>query len=118
MMVTPALSTRSPGTDDGRRALVEVERLFHEQLSPLRLHPGAALAVYWQGRLVLDLVGGYADTQRGEPVRTGHTLPPLLRDQAARLGRPLAADRARRRGARRPGRRALAGVRPAAARSA
>src|SRR5215212_1289491 len=50
-------------------ALAEVERLFADQLSPRRLHPGAALAVYRQGRLVLDLAAGYADAQRGEPVR-------------------------------------------------
>lgn len=49
-------------------ALAEVERRFHEQLSPLRLVPGAALAVYHRGRLVLDLYGGYADTQRGDLV--------------------------------------------------
>jgi CubicO group peptidase (beta-lactamase class C family) len=49
-------------------ALTEVERRFHEQLSPLRLFPGAALAVYRDGDLVLDLGGGYADTQRGELV--------------------------------------------------
>ncbi len=52
-----------------RERLAEVERLFRAQLSPLRLHPGAALAVYRRGRLVLDLAAGLADTQRGEPVR-------------------------------------------------
>jgi CubicO group peptidase (beta-lactamase class C family) len=49
-------------------ALTEIERLFREQLSPLRLFPGGTLAVYHLGRLVLDVVGGYADTQRGEQV--------------------------------------------------
>jgi CubicO group peptidase (beta-lactamase class C family) len=49
-------------------ALAEVERRFREQLSPLRLFPGAALAVYRHGQLVLDLAGGYADSQRGELV--------------------------------------------------
>ena len=58
-------------------ALAEVERLFREQLSPLRLFPGAALAVYRHGQLVLDLAGGYADTQRGEPVGPD-TLFPLF----------------------------------------
>ena len=58
-------------------ALVEVERRFREQLSPLRLFPGAALAIVHQGRLVLDLTGGYADTQRGEPA-TPDTLFPLF----------------------------------------
>jgi CubicO group peptidase (beta-lactamase class C family) len=55
----------------------EVEALFLSQLSPLRLFPGAALAIYWRGRLVLDLVGGYADAQRGEPVDRD-TLFPLF----------------------------------------
>jgi CubicO group peptidase (beta-lactamase class C family) len=48
--------------------LESVERMFREQISPLRLYPGAALAVYRHGRLMLDLVAGYADSQRGEPV--------------------------------------------------
>ena len=50
-------------------ALAEVERIFHAQITGERLHPGAALAVYRHGRLVLDLVAGLADTQRVEPVR-------------------------------------------------
>lgn len=49
-------------------ALAEVARRFHDQISPLRLFPGAALAITFQGRLVLDLHGGYADTQRGDLV--------------------------------------------------
>src|SRR5215210_1719416 len=56
-------------------ALAEVERLFREQLSPLRLFPGAALSVYHHGQLVLDLVGGYADTQRGERVGSDSLFP-------------------------------------------
>ena len=44
----------------------------------------------------------YPARRAGAP---GHALPPLLRHQAARLGRPLAADRARHGRARRPGRR-------------
>ena len=51
-----------------RAALAEVEQRFREQLSPLRLIPGAAVAIYRDGRLVLDLAGGFADTQRGEVV--------------------------------------------------
>jgi CubicO group peptidase (beta-lactamase class C family) len=58
-------------------SLVEVEQRFCEQLSPLRLFPGAALAVYRDGRLALDLAGGFADTQRGETVGPG-TLFPLF----------------------------------------
>jgi CubicO group peptidase (beta-lactamase class C family) len=53
----------------------EAERRFNEQLSPLRLFPGAALAVYRNGRLALDLVGGYADTQRGEAVGPDSLFP-------------------------------------------
>jgi CubicO group peptidase (beta-lactamase class C family) len=56
-------------------ALAEVERRFRELLSPLRLFPGAALAVVHRGRLVLDLVGGDADTQRPEPVRPDALFP-------------------------------------------
>jgi CubicO group peptidase (beta-lactamase class C family) len=55
-------------TEIDAAALAEVERLFQQQLSPLRLFPGGAVAVYRRGRLVLDLSGGYADTQRGRPV--------------------------------------------------
>jgi CubicO group peptidase (beta-lactamase class C family) len=57
--------------------LGDVERRFRDQLSPLRLFPGATLAVYAGGRLVLDLHGGYADTQRGNLV-TAETLFPLF----------------------------------------
>jgi CubicO group peptidase (beta-lactamase class C family) len=52
-----------------------IERLFRTQLSPLRLFPGAALAVYHRGRLVLDLTDGYADTQRGELVQRNSLFP-------------------------------------------
>lgn len=62
----PPVSTSKISQD----ALAEVEEQFRAQLSPLRLFPGAALAVYQSGRLVLDLVAGIADTQRGEPVRS------------------------------------------------
>ena len=60
-----------------RKALNEIELLFREQLSPMRLFPGAALAVYQDDRLILDLVGGYADTQTGEQVDQ-QTLFPLF----------------------------------------
>src|SRR5262245_66487497 len=56
-------------------ALAEVERLFRQQLSPLRLFPGGAVAVYRRGRLVLDLAGGYADTQCGKPVEPDTLFP-------------------------------------------
>jgi CubicO group peptidase (beta-lactamase class C family) len=58
-----------------RGTLIEVEHHFRAQLSPLRLFPGAALAVYLDGQLVLDLGGGFADTQRGEAVGAGSLFP-------------------------------------------
>jgi CubicO group peptidase (beta-lactamase class C family) len=56
-------------------ALEHVDRQFREQLSPLRLFPGAALAVYHRGRLVLDLAAGFADTQAGERVGADSLFP-------------------------------------------
>jgi CubicO group peptidase (beta-lactamase class C family) len=55
--------------------LSEVERRFRAQLSPLRLFPGATLAIYHREQLVLELTGGYADTQRGEPVDADSLFP-------------------------------------------
>jgi CubicO group peptidase (beta-lactamase class C family) len=48
-------------------ALRRVEELFWTHLEQ-GLHPGAALAVYYNGALVLDLWGGMADTAQGIPV--------------------------------------------------
>jgi CubicO group peptidase (beta-lactamase class C family) len=62
LLATPLLA----GTD--ALALDDAVRLFRAQISPLRLHPGAALAVYYDGCLVLDLADGWADSQRAEPV--------------------------------------------------
>ncbi len=79
-MVALATTNSAPSGrdhDGAMEALAEVERLFRAQLSPQRLHPGAALAVYHRGRLVLDLYGGFADTQRGDAVRA-NTLFPLF----------------------------------------
>src|SRR5215217_1160896 len=70
---TSVSSDSEPGTSTG--ALSEIERQFRAQLSPLRLFPGATLAVYHREQLVLDLVGGYADTQRGEHVDAGSLFP-------------------------------------------
>jgi CubicO group peptidase (beta-lactamase class C family) len=69
MAATLSVSEQVSGIDSDIEGLVKVERLFTEQLSSLRLHPGAGLAVYRHGRLVLDLTAGYADTQQGRPVR-------------------------------------------------
>jgi CubicO group peptidase (beta-lactamase class C family) len=74
-MANAVSARRTLDRDIDAARLTEVERLFRSQLSPLRLFPGAALAVYWHGRLVLDLVGGYADAQRGEQVGSGSLFP-------------------------------------------
>src|SRR4051794_35159035 len=78
MVATVSVSSTSPDRDggiEGERRLAEVEHLFQPQLSPLRLFPGASLSVYCRGRLVLDLVGGYADTQRGLAVGRDSLFP-------------------------------------------
>ena len=49
------------------KALEGVRELFQDQIAK-GLHPGAALAVYRNGNLVLDLVGGQADAETGKPV--------------------------------------------------
>jgi CubicO group peptidase (beta-lactamase class C family) len=77
-MVTMVSTISAPSGsehDVATGGLDEVERLFREQLSPLRLFPGAALAIYCHGRLVLDLAEGYADTQRGEWVGSDSLFP-------------------------------------------
>ena len=49
------------------RGLERVRELFFEQIES-GLHPGAALAVYRHGQLVLDLFGGSSDQDTGRPV--------------------------------------------------
>ena len=49
------------------KALGWVEHLFHQQIEQ-GLHPGAGLAVYRHGQLVLDIHGGMADQEVGKPV--------------------------------------------------
>ena len=49
------------------KGLERVKELFLEQIES-GLHPGAALAVYHRGELVLDLFGGLADQETGRPV--------------------------------------------------
>ena len=53
--------------------LEQVKQLFHRQIEDGR-HPGAGLAVYRYGSLVLDIHGGIADT---EPV-TAETMFVLM----------------------------------------
>ena len=75
MTITQGAALSDLVEPSARASLVQAEQRFREQLSPLRLFPGAALAVYLDGRLVLDLAGGYADTQRGEAVGPGALFP-------------------------------------------
>ncbi|CAA9242184.1 MAG: Beta-lactamase class C-like and penicillin binding proteins (PBPs) superfamily [uncultured Acidimicrobiales bacterium] len=70
--MTTTNTSASTGTEgatglgaDGGKA---VRALFHRQVLADRLHPGAALAVYEQGRLVIDEQVGFADTTTGRPV--------------------------------------------------
>ena len=49
------------------KALQGVEELFREQIRS-GVHPGAVLAVYRRGKLVLDIHGGLADGELGKPV--------------------------------------------------
>ena len=48
--------------------LKKVEDLFNEQIAN-GTHPGAAVAAYYHGELVLDLVGGVADQTKGRKVQ-------------------------------------------------
>lgn len=61
-MVVTADSVQMDSNSLGR-----VETLFRQQLEQ-GLHPGAALAVYRYGHLVLDLFGGVADRESQKPV--------------------------------------------------
>jgi len=63
MIVTPEVIPAADPTN-----LEAIEDAFRAQISPMRLFPGAALAIYHRGELVLDLVGGFADTQSGEQI--------------------------------------------------
>ena len=49
------------------KGLERVKALFNEQIEQ-GLHPGAAMAVYRHGKLVLDIHGGMADEEAGKPV--------------------------------------------------
>jgi CubicO group peptidase (beta-lactamase class C family) len=77
MGVTASASAMRISHDLDEAGIAEIERLFRGQLSPLRLFPGAALAVYREGRLIIDLHAGWADTQRGDGVEAD-TLFPLF----------------------------------------
>ena len=49
------------------QALGRVEEIFQQQIDQ-GLHPGAALAVYRYGQLVLDIIGGHVDDDASKPV--------------------------------------------------
>ena len=49
------------------QGLERVKALFHQQIER-GLHPGAAMAVYRNGKLVLDICGGMANIETGKPV--------------------------------------------------
>ena len=57
--------TETVGMDP--KGLDRVRSLFQEQLDQ-GIHPGAAMAVYRHGKLVLDLYGGLADRDANRPV--------------------------------------------------
>lgn len=55
--------------------LDSIERMLHAQIDEQRLVPGAALAIYANGRLALDIIAGYADTQRAMKVERDSLFP-------------------------------------------
>lgn len=59
-----------------RKKLGQVEELFRQQIDD-GLHPGAGLAVYRYGNLVLDIHGGIANTDKAQPV-SGETMFVLM----------------------------------------
>ena len=63
-LTTPETVSMNPA------GLEEVKRLFNRQISE-GLHPGAGLAVYRYGSLVLDIYGGVADSGTGRRVDDG-----------------------------------------------
>ncbi len=73
---------------------------------------GAAVAVWVDGDLVVNLWGGYADARRRTALAAEHPGQHLLRDQGPDEHLRAPAGRPRRDRPARPGRRVLAGVRP------
>jgi CubicO group peptidase (beta-lactamase class C family) len=72
--VTIIIGQAPPGTESPSR-LAAVERMLDGQIDEQRLIPGAALAIYANGELVLDIVKGYADTQQALPVESDSLFP-------------------------------------------
>lgn len=71
------LPVQDRGLDRTHAAIEQIERRFHALIDTQRLYPGAALAVCVHGRIVVDLVAGWADTQRAVPTAPD-TLFPLF----------------------------------------
>ena len=86
LLATPETARMDPD------ALQRVEDLFREQIEQ-GVHPGAGLAVYRQGNLVLDLYGGVADAKSGKPgtADTMFVLYSCTRPLTAPAGRPSGA---------------------------
>lgn len=72
----PALTIADlPVTTNDQQALDRITQLFFEQISPMRLFPGAALAICRGPQQLLNIVGGYADSQSGETVKLPTLFP-------------------------------------------
>ena len=84
-----ATLTNPDAVDMDAEKLEQVKQLFHSQIEE-GLHPGAGLAVYRYGNLVLDIYGGVSDVRDGggatEPV-TSETMFVLMSST-----KPLAAS--------------------------
>ena len=70
-----------------------IGQFLREQINEQRLFPGCALAAYRDGKLVLNLVEGFADTQAATFVDQETLFPLFSGVQTAGRGRALAADR-------------------------
>ncbi len=66
MVVDPVVAADTVQMD--AQSLERVRALFQQQIDE-GLHPGAGLAVYRHGKLVLDIQGGVASQESGQPVR-------------------------------------------------
>lgn len=70
------LATRiNTSTPAVQQAAEQIEAMLLAQVSQERLYPGAALAVYANGSLAVDVVAGYADTQRALAVDAESLFP-------------------------------------------
>ncbi len=75
MVAIPAPMSERASPD--RDSIAEIEALFRAQVYEQRLMPGAALAVSVRGKPVIDIVAGFADTQRATMVDQ-HSLFPMF----------------------------------------